>query len=154
MRESNSAQSKACVCITSQLYNRRFLKSVSCKFWRHFTTLDTTVLLLLFNSLTHLTYRTSTLRRLGLTRRSYHVLSCTPPFTISPSTMSNSLLPSSSQVMRQIFYPHADPFARLKFDTHSIHFIYTLSPSRLILPLYPRRTPFDCRSSPWYNVYW
>jgi len=37
-----------------------FLKSVSCIFWRHFTALDMTVLLPLVNSLTHLTYLTST----------------------------------------------------------------------------------------------
>ncbi|KAF8885468.1 hypothetical protein BD779DRAFT_1471594 [Infundibulicybe gibba] len=53
MRESNfafPAQNKACVCITSQLYDRRAL--------------DTTSALPLFNSLTHLTYLTSTSPRI------------------------------------------------------------------------------------------
>ncbi|KAF9460214.1 hypothetical protein BDZ94DRAFT_1266533 [Collybia nuda] len=53
MRESNFAfptQNKACVCITSQLYDRRAL--------------DTTSALPLFNSLTHLTYLTSTSPRI------------------------------------------------------------------------------------------
>jgi len=39
--------------------------------------------------------------------------------------------PSSSQATRQI---STDLSAHLKFDTHSI---YTISPSRLLLPLYP-----------------
>ncbi|KAJ7278391.1 hypothetical protein C8J57DRAFT_1060013 [Mycena rebaudengoi] len=53
MRESNfafPAQNKACVCITSQLYDRRAL--------------DTSSALPLFNSLTHLTYLTSTSPRI------------------------------------------------------------------------------------------
>ncbi|KAK7035485.1 hypothetical protein VNI00_011778 [Paramarasmius palmivorus] len=53
MRESNfafPAQNKACVCITSQLYDRRAL--------------DTTSPLPLFNSLTHLAYLTSTSPRI------------------------------------------------------------------------------------------
>ncbi|CAK5272122.1 unnamed protein product [Mycena citricolor] len=53
MRESNfafPAQNKACVCITSQLYDRRAL--------------DTSAPLPLFNSLTHLTYLTSTSPRI------------------------------------------------------------------------------------------
>ncbi|TFK96702.1 hypothetical protein BDV98DRAFT_302714 [Pterulicium gracile] len=53
MRESNFAfpsQNRACVCITSQLYDRRAL--------------DTTSPLPLFNSLTHLTYLTSTSPRI------------------------------------------------------------------------------------------
>ncbi|GLB44691.1 putative MYND finger [Lyophyllum shimeji] len=53
MRESNFAfptQNKACVCITSQLYDRRAL--------------DTTSPLPLLNSLTHLTYLTSTSPRI------------------------------------------------------------------------------------------
>ncbi|KAF8498409.1 hypothetical protein JB92DRAFT_2744621 [Gautieria morchelliformis] len=53
MRESNfafPAQNRACVCISSQLYDRRAL--------------DTTSPLPLFNSLTHLTYLTSTSPRI------------------------------------------------------------------------------------------
>ncbi|GJE85597.1 zinc finger MYND domain-containing protein [Phanerochaete sordida] len=53
MRESNfafPAQSRACVCITSQLYDRRAL--------------DTNVPLPLYNSLSHLTYLTSTSPRI------------------------------------------------------------------------------------------
>ncbi|KAK0493081.1 hypothetical protein EDD18DRAFT_1180616 [Armillaria luteobubalina] len=53
MRESNfafPAQNKACVCISSQLYDRRAL--------------DTSSALPLFNSLTHLTYLTSTSPRI------------------------------------------------------------------------------------------
>ncbi|KAH8104328.1 hypothetical protein DFH11DRAFT_1478393, partial [Phellopilus nigrolimitatus] len=53
MRESNfsfPAQNRACVCITSQLYDRRAL--------------DTTSPLPLLNSLTHLTYLTSTSPRI------------------------------------------------------------------------------------------
>ncbi|EJD38561.1 hypothetical protein AURDEDRAFT_43547, partial [Auricularia subglabra TFB-10046 SS5] len=53
MRESNfafPAQNRACVCISSQLYDRRAL--------------DTTSALPLFNSLSHLTYLTSTSPRI------------------------------------------------------------------------------------------
>ncbi|KAK7696319.1 hypothetical protein QCA50_000973 [Cerrena zonata] len=53
MRETNFAfpmQNKACVCITSQLYDKRAL--------------DTNSPLPLFNSLTHLTYLTSTSPRI------------------------------------------------------------------------------------------
>ncbi|KZT58130.1 hypothetical protein CALCODRAFT_412957, partial [Calocera cornea HHB12733] len=53
MRESNfsfPSQNRACVCITSQLYDRRAL--------------DTNAALPLLNSLTHLTYLTSTSPRI------------------------------------------------------------------------------------------
>ncbi|THU90395.1 hypothetical protein K435DRAFT_728374 [Dendrothele bispora CBS 962.96] len=79
MRESNFAfpvQNKACVCITSQLYDRRAL--------------DTTSPLPLFNSLTHLIYLTSTSARIReimtmdgglerLVRMLYEFCICPPP---------------------------------------------------------------------------
>ncbi|KAF5366220.1 hypothetical protein D9758_005706 [Tetrapyrgos nigripes] len=79
MRESNFAfpvQNKACVCITSQLYDRRAL--------------DTTSPLPLFNSLTHLIYLTSTSARIReimtmdgglerLVRMLYDFCICPPP---------------------------------------------------------------------------
>jgi hypothetical protein len=74
MRESNFAfptQNKACVCITSQLYDRRgecsFRIEVHTRKVNNDnvnTALDTTSALPLFNSLTHLTYLTSTSPRI------------------------------------------------------------------------------------------
>lgn len=71
MRESSFAfpgQNRACVCISSQLYDRRGLFSVSPDFLKLISipsvALDTTSPLPLFNSLHHLTYLTSTSPRI------------------------------------------------------------------------------------------
>ncbi|KAF9048966.1 hypothetical protein BJ165DRAFT_1343277 [Panaeolus papilionaceus] len=93
MRESNfafPAQNKACVCITSQLYDRRAL--------------DTTSPLPLFNSLTHLTYLTSTSPRIreimtmdgGLERlvRILHDFCISPPPPENPSLLYGLTPPS------------------------------------------------------------
>lgn len=100
MRESNfafPAQNKACVCITSQLYDRR--GDLSCMmllyrnllgFFYFILALDTTSPLPLFNSLTHLTYLTSTSPRIReimtmdgglerLVRILYEFCMCPPP---------------------------------------------------------------------------
>ncbi|KAF9068687.1 hypothetical protein BDP27DRAFT_1421677 [Rhodocollybia butyracea] len=94
MRESNFAfpnQNKACVCITSQLYDRRAL--------------DTTSPLPLFNSLTHLTYLTSTSPRIreimtmdgGLERlvRLLHEFCLCPPPPENPSLFYGLAPPSA-----------------------------------------------------------
>ncbi|KAF7976784.1 hypothetical protein HWV62_5624 [Athelia sp. TMB] len=86
MRESNFAfpgQNRACVCITAQLYDRRAL--------------DTTSSLPLFNSLTHLTYLTSTSPRIreimtldgGLERlvRLLHAFCLSPPPPENPAVL-------------------------------------------------------------------
>ncbi|KAJ7637017.1 hypothetical protein FB45DRAFT_742651 [Roridomyces roridus] len=93
MRESNfafPAQNKACVCITSQLYDRRAL--------------DTSSALPLFNSLQHLTYLTSTSPRIreimtmdgGLERlvRILHDFCLAPPPLASPAAFYGLLPPS------------------------------------------------------------
>ncbi|KAF9446068.1 hypothetical protein P691DRAFT_777117 [Macrolepiota fuliginosa MF-IS2] len=94
MRESNfafPAQNKACVCITSQLYDRRAL--------------DTTAPLPLFNSLTHLTYLTSTSPRIreimtmdgGLERlvKILHDFCFSPPPPENPTVIYGLLPPNS-----------------------------------------------------------
>ncbi|TFK39004.1 hypothetical protein BDQ12DRAFT_630131 [Crucibulum laeve] len=94
MRESNfafPAQNKACVCITSQLYDRRAL--------------DTTSPLPLFNSLTHLTYLTSTSPRIreimtmdgGLERlvRILHDFCLSPPPPDNPAVLYGLLPPNA-----------------------------------------------------------
>lgn len=94
MRESNfafPAQNKACVCISSQLYDRRAL--------------DTLTPLPLFNSLTHLTYLTSTSPRIreimtmdgGLERlvRILHEFCISPPPPEIPSLLYGLIAPSS-----------------------------------------------------------
>ncbi|KAF8149125.1 hypothetical protein B0H34DRAFT_791603 [Crassisporium funariophilum] len=94
MRESNfafPAQNKACVCITSQLYDRRAL--------------DTTSPLPLFNSLTHLTYLTSTSPRIreimtmdgGLERlvRILHEFCMCPPPPENPANLYGLTPPNS-----------------------------------------------------------
>ncbi|EGN99474.1 hypothetical protein SERLA73DRAFT_90817, partial [Serpula lacrymans var. lacrymans S7.3] len=86
MRESNfafPAQNRACVCISSQLYDRRAL--------------DTTSPLPLFNSLHHLTYLTSTSPRIreimtmdgGLERlvRMLHDFCICPPPPENPAVL-------------------------------------------------------------------
>ncbi|KAK7046818.1 hypothetical protein R3P38DRAFT_84348 [Favolaschia claudopus] len=93
MRESNfafPAQNKACVCITSQLYDRRAL--------------DTSSPLPLFNSLTHLTYLTSTSPRIreimtmdgGLERlvRILRDFCMSPPPPASPAAFYGLLPPN------------------------------------------------------------
>ncbi|GBE87751.1 hypothetical protein SCP_1104280 [Sparassis crispa] len=94
MRESNfafPAQNRACVCITSQLYDRRAL--------------DTNAPLPLFNSLTHLTYLTSTSPRIreimtmdgGLERlvRIIHDFCICPPPPENPALFYGLQSPSS-----------------------------------------------------------
>ncbi|KIM37323.1 hypothetical protein M413DRAFT_277406 [Hebeloma cylindrosporum] len=96
MRESNfafPAQNKACVCITSQLYDRRAL--------------DTTAALPLFNSLTHLTYLTSTSPRIreimtmdgGLERlvRILHEFCLCPPPPENPAILYGLTPPTTHQ---------------------------------------------------------
>ncbi|KAJ6602129.1 hypothetical protein B0H10DRAFT_672776 [Mycena sp. CBHHK59/15] len=93
MRESDltfPAQIKACVCITSQLYDRRAL--------------DTSSALPLFNSFTHLTSLTSTSPRIreimtmdgGLERllRILHDFRLAPPPPSSPQSFYGLLPPS------------------------------------------------------------
>ncbi|KZP15046.1 hypothetical protein FIBSPDRAFT_959179 [Athelia psychrophila] len=93
MRESNfafPAQNRACVCITAQLYDRRAL--------------DTTSSLPLFNSLTHLTYLTSTSPRIreimtldgGLERlvRLLHAFCLSPPPPDNPAVLYGLSPPS------------------------------------------------------------
>ncbi|ESK96658.1 hypothetical protein Moror_6878 [Moniliophthora roreri MCA 2997] len=100
MRESNfafPAQNKACVCITSQLYDRRAL--------------DTTSPLPLFNSLTHLAYLTSTSPRIreimtmdgGLERlvRLLHDFCISPPPPENPSVFYG-LAPANTRTTKPI----------------------------------------------------
>ncbi|KAJ7201630.1 hypothetical protein GGX14DRAFT_655595 [Mycena pura] len=116
MRESNfafPAQNKACVCITSQLYDRRAL--------------DTSSPLPLFNSLTHLTYLTSTSPRIreimtmdgGLERlvRILHDFCMAPPTPASPAAFYG-LLPPSYRSPRPP--PQINPPAG-QFDKHAAY---------------------------------
>ncbi|KAJ7278397.1 hypothetical protein C8J57DRAFT_1059903 [Mycena rebaudengoi] len=116
MRESNftfPAQNKACVCITSQLYDRRAL--------------DTSSALPLFNSLTHLTYLTSTSPRIreimtmdgGLERlvRILHDFCVAPPPPASPSQL-HGLLPPSYRPPAPV--PTLNPPAG-QFDKHAAY---------------------------------
>lgn len=115
MRESNfafPAQNKACVCITSQLYDRRGEFLYACfRFVLTIhglrTALDTSSPLPLFNSLTHLTYLTSTSPRIreimttdgGLERlvSLLHTFCLSPPPPPSPSSFIHSLAPPGSR---------------------------------------------------------
>ncbi|KAJ4487553.1 hypothetical protein J3R30DRAFT_3223069, partial [Lentinula aciculospora] len=112
MRESNfafPAQNKACVCITSQLYDRRAL--------------DTTSPLPLFNSLTHLTYLTSTSPRIreimtmdgGLERlvRLLHEFCICPPPPENPA-LFYGLAPLSARPAKLL--PTLNPTS---FDKHA-----------------------------------
>lgn len=114
MRESNFAfpgQNKACVCITSQLYDRRAL--------------DTTSPLPLFNSLTHLTYLTSTSPRIreimtmdgGLERlvRILHDFCIAPPPPENPAILYG-LLPPSARPQKSV--PQLNP---PQFDKHAAY---------------------------------
>ncbi|KAF5391739.1 hypothetical protein D9757_001825 [Collybiopsis confluens] len=114
MRESNfafPAQNKACVCITSQLYDRRAL--------------DTTSPLPLFNSLTHLTYLTSTSPRIreimtmdgGLERlvRLLHEFCLCPPPPENPS-LFYGLAPPSARTPKPL--PTLNPTS---FDKHAAY---------------------------------
>ncbi|KAF8649261.1 hypothetical protein AX16_005914 [Volvariella volvacea WC 439] len=114
MRESNfafPAQNKACVCITSQLYDRRAL--------------DTTSPLPLFNSLTHLTYLTSTSPRIreimtmdgGLERlvRILHDFCMCPPPPENP-TLLYGLGPPNSRPPK--LTPQLNPHT---FDKHAAY---------------------------------
>ncbi|KAE9406704.1 hypothetical protein BT96DRAFT_1014663 [Gymnopus androsaceus JB14] len=114
MRESNfafPAQNKACVCITSQLYDRRAL--------------DTTSPLPLFNSLTHLTYLTSTSPRIreimtmdgGLERlvRLLHEFCLSPPPPENPS-LFYGLAPPSARPPKPL--PTLNPPS---FDKHAAY---------------------------------
>ncbi|KAJ3867060.1 hypothetical protein EV359DRAFT_6716, partial [Lentinula novae-zelandiae] len=114
MRESNfafPAQNKACVCITSQLYDRRAL--------------DTTSPLPLFNSLTHLTYLTSTSPRIreimtmdgGLERlvRLLHEFCLCPPPPENPS-LFYGLAPPSARPPKPL--PTLNPTS---FDKHAAY---------------------------------
>ncbi|KIK63570.1 hypothetical protein GYMLUDRAFT_40619 [Collybiopsis luxurians FD-317 M1] len=114
MRESNfafPAQNKACVCITSQLYDRRAL--------------DTTSPLPLFNSLTHLTYLTSTSPRIreimtmdgGLERlvRLLHEFCLCPPLPENPS-LFYGLAPPSARTPKPL--PTLNPPS---FDKHAAY---------------------------------
>ncbi|KAJ3773776.1 hypothetical protein FB446DRAFT_600920, partial [Lentinula raphanica] len=114
MRESNfafPAQNKACVCITSQLYDRRAL--------------DTTSPLPLFNSLTHLTYLTSTSPRIreimtmdgGLERlvRLLHEFCICPPPPENPS-LFYGLAPPSARPTKPL--PTLNPTS---FDKHAAY---------------------------------
>ncbi|KAF8193400.1 hypothetical protein BJ912DRAFT_1041109 [Pholiota molesta] len=114
MRESNfafPAQNKACVCITSQLYDRRAL--------------DTTAPLPLFNSLTHLTYLTSTSPRIreimtmdgGLERlvRILHDFCLCPPPPENPALLYG-LTPPAAKAPRPA--PALNPPA---FDKHAAY---------------------------------
>ncbi|KAJ3799404.1 hypothetical protein GGU11DRAFT_664974, partial [Lentinula aff. detonsa] len=114
MRESNfafPAQNKACVCITSQLYDRRAL--------------DTTSPLPLFNSLTHLTYLTSTSPRIreimtmdgGLERlvRLLHEFCLCPPPPENPS-LFYGLAPPSTRPTKPL--PTLNPTS---FDKHAAY---------------------------------
>ncbi|KAJ6454581.1 hypothetical protein C8R45DRAFT_846300 [Mycena sanguinolenta] len=116
MRESNfafPAQNKACVCITSQLYDRRAL--------------DTSSALPLFNSLTHLTYLTSTSPRIreimtmdgGLERlvRILRDFCMSPPPPASPSAFYG-LLPPGYRAPRPP--PQLNPPAG-QFDKHAAY---------------------------------
>ncbi|KAH8829321.1 hypothetical protein DL96DRAFT_1597665 [Flagelloscypha sp. PMI_526] len=120
MRESSFAfpgQNKACVCITSQLYDRRAL--------------DTPSPLALFNSLTHLVYLTSTSPRIreimtmdgGLERlvRILHAFVLAPPLPES-SSLIFGLSPASSRpppirdASREIIPAHFDKAAAHRFS--------------------------------------
>ncbi|KAJ7053470.1 hypothetical protein C8F01DRAFT_1064654 [Mycena amicta] len=116
MRESNfafPAQNKACVCITSPLYDRRAL--------------DTSSPLPLFNSLTHFTYLTSTSPRIreimtmdgGLERlvRILHDFCMTPPPPALPAAFYG-LLPSTYRAPRAA--PQLNPAAG-QFDKHAAY---------------------------------
>ncbi|KDQ15921.1 hypothetical protein BOTBODRAFT_173584 [Botryobasidium botryosum FD-172 SS1] len=111
MRESNYAfasQGRACICISSQLYDRRAL--------------DTTSALPLQNSLTHLTYLTNTSPRIreiltvdGGLERLVRILRdfCTsPPPPVSP-TRFYGLLPPGSSITKP---PKPAPGAPVSFD--------------------------------------
>ncbi|KAF7291902.1 DNA helicase [Mycena indigotica] len=103
MRESNfafPAQNKACVCITSQLYDRRAL--------------DTSSPLPLFNSLTHLTYLTSTSPRLYAFFTTFAWLLPPPQ---SPAAFYG-LLPSTYRAPRGT--PQLNPPAG-QFDKHAAY---------------------------------
>ncbi|KAH9481932.1 MYND-type zinc finger protein samB [Psilocybe cubensis] len=114
MRESNfafPAQNKACVCITSQLYDRRAL--------------DTTSPLPLFNSLTHLTYLTSTSPRIreimtmdgGLERlvRILHEFCICPPPPENPAILYG-LTPPNARLAK--LSPALNPHS---FDKHAAY---------------------------------
>ncbi|TFK61709.1 hypothetical protein BDN72DRAFT_965010, partial [Pluteus cervinus] len=114
MRESNfafPAQNKACVCITSQLYDRRAL--------------DTTSPLPLFNSLTHLTYLTSTSPRIreimtmdgGLERlvRILHDFCLCPPPPENP-TLLYGLTPPNARPPKPA--PQLNPHS---YDKHAAY---------------------------------
>ncbi|KAL0945235.1 hypothetical protein HGRIS_000748 [Hohenbuehelia grisea] len=114
MRESNfafPAQNRACVCITSQLYDRRAL--------------DTTSPLPLFNSLTQLTYLTSTSPRIreimtmdgGLERlvRILHDFCICPPLPENPALLYGLSPPSSRPPKLQ---PTLNPQS---FDKHAAY---------------------------------
>ncbi|KAF9255431.1 hypothetical protein L218DRAFT_350966 [Marasmius fiardii PR-910] len=117
MRESNFSfptQNKACVCITSQLYDRRAL--------------DTTSPLPLFNSLTHLAYLTSTSPRIreimtmdgGLERlvRLLHDFCLSPPPPENPS-LFYGLAPPTARPLKpapQLNPPTWDKHATYRFS--------------------------------------
>jgi hypothetical protein len=117
MRESNfafPAQNKACVCISSQLYDRRAL--------------DTTSPLPLFNSLTHLTYLTSTSPRIreimtmdgGLERlvRLLHEFCLCPPPPENPSLFYGLAPPSArpAKLPPTLNPPNFDKHAAYRFS--------------------------------------
>ncbi|KZT31909.1 hypothetical protein SISSUDRAFT_1133444 [Sistotremastrum suecicum HHB10207 ss-3] len=116
MRESNfafPAQNKACVCISSQLYDRRAL--------------DTNSPLPLFNSLTHLTYLTSTSPRIreilitdgGLERlvRLLRDFCVSPPPPENPALFYGLSVPSPS--IRQPRAPSQFPLTN--YDKHAAY---------------------------------
>ncbi|KAH8094463.1 hypothetical protein BXZ70DRAFT_358643 [Cristinia sonorae] len=117
MRESNfafPAQNRACVCITSQLYDRRAL--------------DTNSPLPLFNSLTHLTYLTSTSPRIreimtmdgGLERlvRILHDFCICPPPPENPAVFYGLQPPtlSPAKVIPTLNPKSYDKHAALRFS--------------------------------------
>lgn len=134
MRESNfafPAQNRACVCISSQLYDRRglhptlpFLLPFLLIFWS-LTALDTTSSLPLFNSLTHLTYLTSTSPRIreimtmdgGLERlvRILHDFCICPPPPENPAILYG-LSPPSARPPKLV--PTLNPQS---FDKHAAY---------------------------------
>jgi hypothetical protein len=135
MRESNfafPAQNRACVCISSQLYDRRgnhyFLLPYFfflIFYFIRFPALDTSSALPLFNSLTHLTYLTSTSPRIreimtmdgGLERlvRLLHDFCLCPPPPENPAILFG-LSPPNSKPPKLI--PTLNPTS---FDKHAAY---------------------------------
>jgi hypothetical protein len=133
MRESNfafPAQNRACVCITSQLYDRRgafYTLSIfsDLKLIIRYPALDTTSSLPLFNSLTHLTYLTSTSPRIreimtmdgGLERlvRILHDFCICPPPPDNPAILYG-LSPPNARPAKPV--PTLNPQS---FDKHAAY---------------------------------